>query len=178
MTDPRLLNVIDAAKVLDDPNVTPEQCARVRQLASILAQSLDPGLPVGGDAAQWPDAAVKAAFDLAMTTATYSDSLSWPDTTEGWREYRKRMLADWGDARRTAELFAHGEIKASTLVALDAAERRATGQLAAEPQRESQIQMVACVECDDVDPPLVTAQTAFEMGWPMIPSQEPGHPMF
>jgi hypothetical protein len=47
--DNRLLSLLDAAKVLDHPDVTREQIGRVRQLSSILAQSLGVGLPVGGE---------------------------------------------------------------------------------------------------------------------------------
>lgn len=173
MTDNRLVAIIDAARVLDDPNVSREAAAKVSQLCSILAQSLNPdGLPVGDGAPEWPDPVIKAVFDLAMSTATYADSVSWPSDTEWWRDYRARMVSDWGAARRTAELLAYGEIRAATLVALDSAEKRVT---TAEPLAEPLTKTVAC---DDVTPPLLsamTAQEAFDRGWPIVPSQEPGH---
>jgi hypothetical protein len=126
MTDPRLLNLLDAAKVLDDPNVTAEQAAKVVQLCSILAQSLNPdALPVGDGAPDWPDPVIRVAFDLAMATSNYAHSLTCPDSAGWWHDYRAKMLADWGDARRAAELAARQEIQASTLNALAAAERRA-----------------------------------------------------
>lgn len=172
-TDGRLLNVLDAAKVLDASNVSREEAAKVTQLCSILAQSLDVGLPVGGGASAWPDPVIQAAFALAMTTSNYAHALTCPDTSDWWRDYRARMVSDWGVARRTAELLAYGEIRAATLVALDAAEKRVT---TAEPLAEPRTETVAC---GDVTPPplaAVTAQKAFDRGWPIVPSQEPGHP--
>lgn len=124
--DVRLLNLIDAAKVLDDPHVTEQQVKQVTQLCSILAQSIDPeGLAGCGDCGfTWESDELKAGYDLALKTIAFADSFSWPSGTDWWREYRGRMLTEWGEARRKAELAARGEVQASTLNALAAAETR------------------------------------------------------
>src|SRR5580693_1110273 len=118
MTNSRLLNLIDAAKVLDNPDVTMEQRRQVSQLCSILAQSLDIGLPVGDDT-EWPDASLKTAFDLALATMTYADSLSWPEggsesMQDWWRDRKAHALTEWGVARRNAELAANDKVQAAT----------------------------------------------------------------
>jgi hypothetical protein len=185
MPDNRLLSLIEAAKVLDNPAVTQEQCNQVSQYCSILAQSLDPDMDChyGDYRYDWPSPDLEAAFTLALTTNNYASSLSWPDTSDWWRDYKKRMLDEWADARRFAEMTAHGSIAASTVLALDQAERRAEGQTAvvatdddtAEPQSEE----VVFTGGDDGNmPPLLSAATFqewFERGLTGVPSQEPGH---
>lgn len=130
MTDNRLLSLIDAANALDNPALTLDQAKQVSQLCSILAQSLDAGFLIGEDVS-WPSEEQRLAFNLAMKTSTYAESLSWPDDSEWWRDHRAEMLAAWGRARREAELEAHGKVAASTLTAIAAAERAADGTASA-----------------------------------------------
>jgi hypothetical protein len=155
MLDPRLLNALDWAATLDGkPNV--QAICSVRQLVSLVLQSIHSG----------PNASTAELllWSLLWSTSSYCDALQHgPDDTDYWRDRRGAVLDTWRKDRVAAEMHAYGHVRATTLVALGAAETDPLAETAA---------------CDETGPSLlsaVTYQEAFERGWTEIPSQEPGH---
>jgi hypothetical protein len=148
MNDPRLLNVTDAARALDEPHLTRERVNQVTQLCRFYAESLDPGYEVMFGDGEWPSQAQRVAFILAMKTLDYANSLLSPEggtpaMKTWWRGQRATALREWGEARREAELCATGKVQGSTLNALARAERGAE-------------QRTPLVASSENTPPLVT----------------------
>jgi hypothetical protein len=107
MTDHLLEALLRACTVLDDPDVTAERVASVKQLSAVLAQSLDDGFVIGDDVVE-PATERRVAFNLAAAMMTFCESLDWPDGTNWWREYQARMRVKWLTARRAAEQLVSG----------------------------------------------------------------------
>lgn len=100
--------LLRACEALDNPHIASEQVESIRQLAQVLALSFDAGLPVEGDAPEWPDPARRISYVLALKTMLFAASRSWPESSDWWIAYRERMRTEWLDARRAAESLLSG----------------------------------------------------------------------
>jgi hypothetical protein len=126
MTDQRLLNLIEAARKLDDgDNVTLEQCESCRQYSQIIACSL-PELPYDFENCRpgdYADATEAAIHRLAIAMYQHADALFRIKKFKGdqWAtEMHKQAREEFRTARIEAEMLATGHVSAATLIATTA----------------------------------------------------------
>ena len=132
--------MLRACDVLDDPQVTKERLASMRQICAVIADSylatIRASIGETDIVNGWPrpDGAppeMVIGYELALHTLCFIDSAQDVGRTSEWaRKHRAHVVSEWVAARRAAEEFAYGSIKASTLVGLDRAERDAAGLVA------------------------------------------------
>jgi hypothetical protein len=122
MVDARLTNLLDHCAALDQDR-SAEQIQRSRQYAEIIAQSV-PQMAYDFETCQpteHPNRLHALIFRLALATYNYVDALSRLHLRhlDKWaEEYHEKAVTEWAAARREAEIFAFGSVRAATLLAI------------------------------------------------------------
>jgi hypothetical protein len=144
MTDQFLPALLRACDTLD-ANPTKERVTSIRKLCAVLADAYLCKIRANLSAADFDDRWLDDAnfdesgapldmvicYHLALNTCCWIDSTDHESLTSEWaRKHRARTVSDWVKARRRADEFAFGEVRAATQIALDRAERRAAGLVA------------------------------------------------